>query len=885
MAGYPQALIDPLLDEEMARHGEDERVKVVVIMKSQYDRSLLNRRASVYANRADRREFVVNELKEFARASQYDLKLSLSEMERNGMVSAPITLWMANALYFDATKEAVQDLARRSDIALVGLVIDHYCIPDGEVAESVFAMREITPNVTQVHADQVWEMGYKGEGIVVALVDSGVNYHHLDVADHLWDGGEEFPHHGYDVRNQDDDPMDDHGHGSHCAGIICGDGTAGSQTGLAPEATLMCVKCMSASGYCSGVNIAEGIQWAIEHGCDMFSMSMGLVFPSITERLLLRHTCESALDVGIVAAIAAGNEGEKLDQYPAPNNVRLPGSCPPPYMDDIQGENPGGLSCAVCVGAVDYDNNAASFTSQGPSDWASTEFGDYPYLPGIGLIRPDVCAPGVRIKSLNYLGNNGYINMSGTSMAAPCVAGCMALMLSKDNSLTPADICRILEETAVPLEEGKSNIYGFGLVNVLSAIEAIPLGGIRYQGYALNDFGGNNNHRLNPGESVSMSLTLNNIFDEPIGHVSAVLATDDAHVVLTNDTVVFPVFAAHETLTVNDAFSFMVADQVVAMQKIKFSVKIYVDGELMGVFKDRIVVYDYLLQLGNYTILNDDNSDGLLGPGETADMRIWVENKGNDASPFLTGTMSTNNPLLSLNETEKVFDSIAAGSECYADYHMTLDESAAMDVTIPIALNLVDADGRHFELTFDYRNTCQVIFSLYDSFGDGWQDNYLQVDYSDGTPSEQMTLNDGNTAVFVREPVHNSTITLSWHGSSWGQECSIVMTYEDGTVIFQNVGGFSETMSFTINCSNGFGIDELERLAQKVSIFPNPTSGSVTVRCPGMNQVEIYSAEGRLVKRLLVNDDVCQIDDLESGIYMIRIMENEDTLVRKLVKW
>ena len=71
---------------------------------------------------------------------------------------------------------------------------------------------------------------YRGEGVVVAVVDSGVNYDHLDLADHLWDGGASFPHHGYDVVNDDDDPMDEKGHGTHCAGTVLGDGTAGSLT-------------------------------------------------------------------------------------------------------------------------------------------------------------------------------------------------------------------------------------------------------------------------------------------------------------------------------------------------------------------------------------------------------------------------------------------------------------------------------------------------------------------------------------------------------------------------------------------------------------------------------------------------------------------------------
>jgi subtilisin family serine protease len=808
MTGYAQTVIDPLLSEEMNRRNDDEQLKVIVIMNSRYDRTQLNRRADYFVSRAERREFVVNELKEFAATSQYDLKRSLSEMERNGMVSAPTTLWMANALYFDATKAAIMDLARRNDIEMIGYAKEYNWLPDGEESKPVGVTREITQNVIQVGADQVWDLGYTGEGVVVAVIDTGVNYNHVDVADHLWDGGAEFPNHGYDVKNHDNDPMDDHGHGSHCSGTVLGDGTAGRQTGMAPDATLMCVKCLDATGNGGAQSISEGIQWAVEHGCDLFSMSLGLPASSIPDRTLLRHTCEAALDAGIVAAIAAGNEGNQTWQYPIPNNVRVPGSCPPPYMDEVQGENPGDLTCSVCIGAVDYNDNAANFSSHGPVTWQNTEFGDYAYNPGIGLIRPDVCAPGVNIISLNFATNNGYTDMSGTSMATPCVAGCMALMLCKDNNLTPADVCRILEETAVPLSDGKSNVTGFGRVNVLAAVEAIQLGAIRYNSFAINDPAGNNNHKLNPGESVTMSLTLDNVSDAAVNNVSVVLTSDNPHVTITDNQVQFPNFAANTTQTVEDAFAFTVDDEVTALQKIKFSYEISVGGEVTGTYNANVVVFDYDLQKGAVAVINDDNGDGLLNPGETADLRIMVDNAGNELAQSVMGTLSTDYELVTLNGNQKSFSTIGADMMGYADYNVTLDANAPEDFAIPFTLDLVDANGRHTILNFNYKNSCNVIFSLHDSYGDGWQGNYLTVVYSDGTPTEQMTVNNGSSASYTRELASNSTISLTWHNGSWTEECSFEITYEDGSVIYQNSGGFSGTQAFTINCAGGSGAPE-----------------------------------------------------------------------------
>ena len=427
----------------------EEMMDVVILMKAQYNRTELCRKADFFATRAERRAYVVKELKDFSEASQYEVRGLLTDLERQGLVSSIHSLWSANALYFSATESVIASLSTRNDIEYVGPITRYSLIPEDETPRVASASREITPNITQVNADQVWALGYTGAGVVVAVVDSGVNYDHLDLADHLWDGGAEFPHHGYDIVNGDDDPMDDKGHGTHVAGIVCGDGTSGSQTGVAPDATLMCVKTTAADGFGGAVNIAGGMEWAVEHGCDLINLSQGMAGAGIADKEIFRRTCTAILDAGIVALVCAGNEGNAFLQlaYPIPNNVRVPASCPPPYLDPDQLANPGPLSCVVAVGAVNYNDAAADFTSQGPVTWQDTEFGDYPYNPGIGLIRPDVCAPGVNIKSLDYNNTSGYTTMDGTSQATPCVAGIVALMLQKNPELTPAQICQILEET------------------------------------------------------------------------------------------------------------------------------------------------------------------------------------------------------------------------------------------------------------------------------------------------------------------------------------------------------------------------------------------------------------------------------------------------------
>lgn len=452
----------------------DEPVEVMVLMKARYDRIQLSRRAELYPTRAARRDYVVGELKAFAEASQHDLMVTLKDLERQGMVSSIHSMWSANALCFKTTDAVIETLMERPDIESVTLVKRYNCIPEEVTTTEAKATYDyyIAPNLTQVNAPRVWEQGNEGQGVVIAVVDTGVNYNHADIADHLWDGGEEFPHHGYDIVNMDDDPMDDFGHGTHCAGTVCGDGTAGLRTGVAPEAILMCIKSADNEGHATPVNMVKGMEWAVEHGCDAISMSMGVAQAEVPVRELLRHTCESLLDAGVVAIVAAGNEHNLQHLCPIPLNVRVPGSCPPPYLDPDQMINPGALSCVVCVGSVDENDTVASSSSEGPVTWQDTEFGDYAYDPGIGLIRPDICAPGVMIWSLDYEDIYDYDYKSGTSQATPCVAGIVALMLHENPELTPAAICQILEETSLKLTHTKSNRTGVGRVDALAAVTA-----------------------------------------------------------------------------------------------------------------------------------------------------------------------------------------------------------------------------------------------------------------------------------------------------------------------------------------------------------------------------------------------------------------------------
>lgn len=462
-----------------------DKVKINIILAEQADAQELIRMAEAFPTKAERREFVINTLKRQAADAQAGLIEELNILEANGLVEEIRPLWLVNSVSCYANEEAVSAISQRKDILAVYQCEEFQCIEDVSVMSSERGDgREIAENIVKVNADQVWALGYTGENVLVALIDTGARLDHADLQGRLWDGGAEYPNHGYDFYQHDNDPSDTQGHGTHVAGTIVGTGVSGTQTGVAPGATLMVLKVFHGEDNLSEVTMwVEAMQFAVEHGADVMNMSLGQPLPDSSVQLMLRQACDNTLAAGVVAAVCAGNSRQIQMLAPVPYNIWSPGDCPPPHLHEDQMVNAGGTSCVICVGAVNNNDVLGDFSSEGPATWSGVApYNDYPYSSGsstnIGLIRPDVCAPGVNVKSLDFNTTNGYCLKSGTSMATPCVAGTIALMLSKDHELTPEQIDEILERTAVPLSAHKSNDFGSGRIDALAAVNAVGDDGV-----------------------------------------------------------------------------------------------------------------------------------------------------------------------------------------------------------------------------------------------------------------------------------------------------------------------------------------------------------------------------------------------------------------------
>ena len=469
-----------LIEEVDGSSRFDEMFKVIIVLNNQFDAQKSVQQMQ-HLGKAQQRKLVMEELQRTSKIKQTDILKDLQQGQKAALVDDIQSFWIINAISCSMTKDMIFAIAERPDVRFVMKDTEIH-VADGEVSESAQANRSKNQwNVTKVNADDVWEMGYTGQGIVVAVIDTGVNYNHTDIAANMWDGGTEYPNHGWDFANKDNDPMDDVDHGTHCAGTVSSYGTNGKQCGIAKDAKIMALKSLVPKDNGGGTGLRSdtwaAIEFAVSHGADILSMSLGS--SSYGSYWAYRAIMENVLHCGVVAAVSAGNEGNDLSTYPIPSNIGSPGNCPSPWQHPDQTLE-GGHSAVVTVGATDSIDSHSSFSSIGPSTWASGNYigyyEDYPFTEGdptnIGLIKPDISAPGSGIISLSHTSNTGYRSMNGTSMAAPCVAGVMALMLSANPTLTPVEIDSIIETTAVACggQTSKNNTFGAGRIDALAAI-------------------------------------------------------------------------------------------------------------------------------------------------------------------------------------------------------------------------------------------------------------------------------------------------------------------------------------------------------------------------------------------------------------------------------
>jgi subtilisin family serine protease len=475
------ALASPKVTPQLAAHLEEvpaaELVRVIVVMEEQVPLEKLTALTDGLS-RDERRVVVEHECSRVADSSQREVVAYLNERAAAGRAADVTPLWIVNAVAARADRETIE---RVSTLPGVDFVDWDREAPVEALEDIVDGQRdEIVWGVDKINAPKVWNEGYKGAGIVVCVCDGGVNYNHVDLKDHMWNKSG-YPNHGRNFAGGDpNDTMDYDGHGTHVAGTVASDGTAGSQCGVAPEATIMIARL---GGWES--TWFQAWQWAITEGADVITQSWSYKYPYGPLYAQHRQASEKTLAAGVIHTNSTGNEGHLTNQgYDIPFNIPAPANCPPPWLHPDQKLREGKAG-TIGVGSTQTEDWRVATSGRGPASWDKSRHGniapydDYHWDPGMGLLKPDVMAPGSNIKSCDYANVNGYKSMSGTSMATPHVAGAAALLLDYLDTLPPAQIEKALELSAAKVFGGthqkgrKVNDYGAGRVDVYAALDLL----------------------------------------------------------------------------------------------------------------------------------------------------------------------------------------------------------------------------------------------------------------------------------------------------------------------------------------------------------------------------------------------------------------------------
>lgn len=460
-----QNKVDPVVLAQATRGGTE----FIIFLKEQADLS----GATALETKREKGQYVFEQLRGVAMRTQ---KSTLEELARNGAEFRPF--WITNMIWVRGGVGLIQSMAQRSEVRRI------YANPRARLDIPAEGSPVITPdaqdgiewNIGLVNADEVWERGYTGQGVVIGGQDTGYEWYHPALKEHYrgWDGttaDHNYNWHdaihssdGNPCGNDGDVPCDDYGHGTHTMGILVGrDPTQEHQIGMAPGAKWIGCRNMD-EGFGTPVTYSECYQWFLAptdlndqnpdpgRAPDVINNSWGCT-PSegCSEPDILLAVVEAVRAAGILTVHSAGNKG------PDCSSINMP---------------PAIYDASFTVGNTTQYDTISSSSSRGPVT-----------IDGSGRAKPDISAPGTSIYSSVPGGDYGLL--SGTSMAAPHVAGLAALLISAQPALRGRvdDLEALITRTATHLKVSQTcggvpgtifpnYVAGWGRIDAVQALDS-----------------------------------------------------------------------------------------------------------------------------------------------------------------------------------------------------------------------------------------------------------------------------------------------------------------------------------------------------------------------------------------------------------------------------
>jgi uncharacterized repeat protein (TIGR01451 family) len=452
--------VDPLI-LSTALNGDTE---FLVFLKEQADLS----GAAILGDKTAKGNYVYEALTSLAETSQKPIRASLDNL---GVPYQPF--WIANMLWVQGDIRIVEKIAQRPDVAhIYANPPVHFSQPEPNPFATVNVLDAIEWNIAKINADDVWAEGFTGQGVVIGGQDTGYEWDHPALINQYrgWNGKSvSHDYNWYDATGlSPNTPVDPHSHGTHTMGTMVGDDGGSNQVGVAPRAAWIGCRNMNSAGYGTPTTYMACYQWFVaptrtdgsdprpDLAPDVINNSWSCpAYEGCTEPDMLLAVVQAVRAAGILTAHSAGNDGPGCGTINEPATI---------YSESFS------------VGSTTNSDVISSFSSRGPVT-----------VDGSDRFKPQVSAPGSFIRS--SIPGDDYGIKSGTSMAAPHVAGLTALMISAQPVLSGQvdELENLIQKSAVPLftSDGcggdtsgshPNHTYGWGLIDAWNAYQELPHG-------------------------------------------------------------------------------------------------------------------------------------------------------------------------------------------------------------------------------------------------------------------------------------------------------------------------------------------------------------------------------------------------------------------------
>lgn len=783
-------VVDPALEARLKTVPADQPISIMIALNTRADTNAIKEKV-----RAQRRAKIIQALQDHANLKQASL---LAFLKANGGTDIR-PLWIVNSVAAKCPAGLIRKLAKRPGVASV-YTDEALSISVSGSGASSSAVPEW--NLSAIHAPDLWALGHTAQGIVVANMDSGVDGAHPDLSGN-WRGGSNS---WYDPHGQYAAPTDYagaiSGHGTQTMGLIVGGSSGGTALGAAPGAQWIAVKIFNSQGTAQESHFHQSFQWLLDPDNNpltddapdvvngSFQTSPGGVCDT-----RFQADVQLLKSSGTAVVFAAGNTGPSSSSSTSPAN------------------NPGSFA----AGAVDSLSNVAAFSARGP---APVDCG--------GALFPNTVAPGVDVYTtdLTFAGEASYTTVSGTSFAAPHIAGGMALLMGAFPDIAVTALESALQDSATDLGlSGPDNEYGYGLLNVLSAYHILADSG-------QNPVGLDDSYILDEDAVLSVPApgVLENDSDPQSNPITALIDTEPSHGTLV--------------LNPDGSFSYVPASDYYGTDSFTYKVT-------DGIHQSGIITVGMTINpVNDAPVARADTV--VIGSGGSVTIPVLSNDSDPENSP-LTPVLDSSplNGVVSVTSDGAVLYTHNVGSATGDSftYHVTDGDLTSSSVTVNITISTVPVVATPDSYTVD-------------------EDKVLNV------PSPGILNNDSSniklSAQLVRAPAHAASFILNGDGSfsytpaadfngaddfvyaasdgnSLSDDTSVVINVEpiNDPPVTADDGGYTVMSGQVLNVSADSGVlandADLENDPLSAVLVSPPSSGILSLNTDGSFS---YSSEG-----------------------------------------